>query len=77
MYLSPPPTPIPAFVATAALPTDAFERLRDAFVRVSEQPALSAAREALLLRRFAVVDGAAYSTLRARHDALIAAKELW
>jgi ABC-type phosphate/phosphonate transport system substrate-binding protein len=52
-----PPTPIP---------------LRDALTQVGDVPALAQAREAVLLRRFEVVDATAYDVLRAtRGNALV------
>jgi len=71
------PTPNPAFVSTADLDDAALGRLRAAFLDVEDAAALSSARETLLLRRFAVPEPADYAPLRERHDALIAAPEVW
>ena len=57
------PTPIPALVATAPLAPDAVERLRKALGAVADAPALAAAREQLLLRRFVLPDAQDYAAL--------------
>ena len=74
---STPPTAIPAFVCTADPDAAVLRRLRDAFVAVEGTRDLADERATLLLRRFAVPDAADYAPLRARHDALIAAPEVW
>jgi ABC-type phosphate/phosphonate transport system substrate-binding protein len=71
------PTAMPAFVSTAGLDGAVLGRLRAAFVAVEAAGDLAEARETLLLRRFAVPDAADYAPLRERHDALIAAPEVW
>lgn len=71
------PTPIPAFVATAALDPDELARLRAAFAAVAAASELAAVRACVLLAGFAFPAPADYAPLRARHDALIAAPELW
>jgi ABC-type phosphate/phosphonate transport system substrate-binding protein len=71
------PTPIPAFVSTAALDEPTLLSLRQAFVAAGTTPDLIVPRERLLLARFAVPQADDYAPLRVRHDALSAAPELW
>jgi len=71
------PTPIPAFVTTATLGAAALGRLRAAFLAAGGATDLNDPRETVLLRRFALPEPDAYQPLRARHDALNAAPELW
>jgi ABC-type phosphate/phosphonate transport system substrate-binding protein len=71
------PTAMPAFVATAALEDELLGRLRDAFVAVAAAPDLAGVRATLLLRGFELTGPADYAPLRTRHDALIAAPEVW
>lgn len=71
------PTAMPAFVSTADLDNAVLDRLRAAFVAVEDAEDLADERAALLLGRFAVPDAADYAPLRERHDALIAAPEVW
>jgi ABC-type phosphate/phosphonate transport system substrate-binding protein len=70
-------TPIPPFVASAPLREDELTRLRDAFLSAGTEPALRDARDALLLARFAVANAGDYRMLKARHDALTTAGEVW
>lgn len=60
------PTPMPPFVATAAIGAESIERMRNAFLSVHEAPSLAAAREALLLERFIVPDPSVYGVQRER-----------
>ena len=71
------PTAIPPFVATADLDSSLQARLRRAFAEVESAPDLADARARLLLAGFEFPSPADYAPLRARHDALIAAPELW
>jgi ABC-type phosphate/phosphonate transport system substrate-binding protein len=71
------PTAMPAFVSTADLDPPVLGRLRAAFVAVEDAGDLADERATLLLRRFAVPDAVDYAPLRERHDALIAAPEVW
>lgn len=71
------PTAIPPFVATAPLDAELLARIRQAFADVALAPALSAVRSRLSLAGFAFPSPDAYAPLRARHDALIAAPEVW
>jgi ABC-type phosphate/phosphonate transport system substrate-binding protein len=71
------PTAIPPFVATADLDSDLRARLRQAFAEVESAPDLAAARARLLLTGFEFPSSEDYAPLRARHDALIAAPEVW
>ena len=71
------PTPIPAFVATAALDPGALERLRAVFIDAGSASDLAAVRERLLLDGFTVPAAATYAPLAARRAALNAAPELW
>ena len=71
------PTPIPAFVATAALDGDLLRRLQQAFVEAGTAVELENVRATLLLRGFAVPAPDDYSVLRERHDAISATPELW
>lgn len=67
-----PPTPIPLLVASRSTPPDAVLRLRDALAQVGDEPALANAREAVLLRRFELVEATAYDVLReTRGNALV------
>lgn len=74
---STPPTAMPAFVSTADLDDAVLGRLRDAFVAVEGARDLADERATLLLRRFVLPAAADYAPLRERHDALIAAPEVW
>jgi ABC-type phosphate/phosphonate transport system substrate-binding protein len=74
---STPPTAVPAFVSTADLDDAILGRLRNAFVAVAGAADLADERATLLLRRFTLPDAADYAPLRERHDALIAAAEVW
>jgi ABC-type phosphate/phosphonate transport system substrate-binding protein len=58
-----PPTPIPLLVASPAAVAEAA-RLREALLGVGREARLAEAREALVLRRFAAVDGARYAILQ-------------
>jgi ABC-type phosphate/phosphonate transport system substrate-binding protein len=71
------PTAIPSFVATGHLDADLLARLRQAFADVESAPDLADARARLLLSGFAFPSPDDYAPLRARHDALIAAPEVW
>jgi ABC-type phosphate/phosphonate transport system substrate-binding protein len=71
------PTAMPAFVSTADLDPPVLGRLRAAFVAVEDAGDLGDERATLLLRRVAVPDAVDYAPLRERHDALIAAPEVW
>jgi ABC-type phosphate/phosphonate transport system substrate-binding protein len=70
-------TPIPAFVATGPLADGELARLRRAFIDAGADPELTGARATLLLSGFALPDPADYALLKARHDALNAAPEVW
>lgn len=64
-------TPIPPFIATAALTADELRRLRATLATVAEAPELTALRESLLLAGFAVPDPADYDVLaRIAHSPL-------
>lgn len=71
------PTAMPPFVATARLDDDLLGRLRQAFAEVESAPGLADARARLLLTGFEFATPEDYAPLRARHDALIAAPEVW
>ena len=71
------PTPIPPFVATAALDAGELARLRAAFAAVAAAPVLADVRACVLLAGFEFPAPADYAPLRAQHDAVIAAPELW
>jgi hypothetical protein len=71
------PTAMPAFVSTADLDAAVLDRVRAALVAVEDAGDLADERATLLLRRFAVPDAVDYAPLRERHDALIAAPEVW
>ena len=60
------PTPMPPLVATAPIADESVERMRKAFLSVHGEPALAAAREALLLDRFIVPDPSVYGVQRER-----------
>ena len=62
------PTPMPPFVATAALDDATLTRIRNAFLAVHEEPSLDAARATLLLDRFVVPDPEVYRTTRERAE---------
>jgi ABC-type phosphate/phosphonate transport system substrate-binding protein len=62
---STPLTPIPALVAAPNVPDAAAQRLTAALLAVAGATELAPVRAALLLRRFATVDAADYSTLAA------------
>jgi ABC-type phosphate/phosphonate transport system substrate-binding protein len=70
-------TAIPPFVATADLDSDTLARLRQAFADIASAPDLADARSRLLLTGFESPSPADYAPLRIRHDALIAAPEVW
>ena len=71
------PTAIPSFVATAALEPATISSLRAAFAEIAAAPDLAGIRATLLLRGFESTLPADYAPLRARHDALISAPEVW
>lgn len=72
------PTAMPPFVCThPAASEDELQRLRAAFLAVHEEPSLDAARATILLARFAPVVPADYALTRERHDAVLAAPEVW
>ena len=71
------PTAIPPFVATAELDDSRVESLQSAFASAASAPELVGFRARLLLAGFAIPQPADYVPLRLRHDALIAAPELW
>ena len=72
------PTAMPPFVCTDAQASDAdLQRLRAAFLSVHDEPSLADARETILLARFVAVEPADYALTRARHDAVVAAAEVW
>jgi len=52
--------PMPPLIATAPLDPDTLGRMRAAFAAVADAPELSTAREALLLRRFALPEPSSY-----------------
>ena len=62
------PTPMPPFVATAAIPEADVERIRAAFLDVQAESSLASAREALLLDRFVVPDASVYRVQRERAE---------
>ena len=67
------PTPIPFVVASPETPVEAVMRLREAFLEVSDEPALARLRERLLLAGFAPVDPVAYDLLIAQDREALAA----
>jgi ABC-type phosphate/phosphonate transport system substrate-binding protein len=71
------PTPIPAFVATASLAAGQLDRVRIAFAEAGAAPELERMRTGLLLSGFAMPAARDYDVLHKRHDALIAAPEVW
>ena len=72
------PTAMPPFVSTHADASEAdLQRLREAFLAVHEEPSLNEARKVILLERFAPVQCADYALTRERHDAVLAAPEVW
>lgn len=72
------PTAMPPFVCTDASATDEeLQRLRAAFLAVHEEPSLADARATILLQRFEPMAPADYALTRQRHDAVLAAPELW
>lgn len=72
------PTAMPPFVCTHPEATDAdLQRLRDAFLAVHEESSLNAACETILLSHFAVMQPGDYALTRERHDAVLAAPEIW
>ena len=60
------PTPMPPLVATASLQEREVSALRQAFLRVHEEPSLSPARKALLVERFVVPELSAYDETKRR-----------
>ena len=73
------PTPIPVFVARfgAGDATGDLMRLRNAFDAAGTAAELATIRDTLALAGFAHPDPGEYAVLRSRHDALIAATEVW
>ena len=72
------PTAMPPFVSTHPNASEEeVQRLREAFLTVHEEPSLADARAVILLERFAKVAPADYVLTRERHDAVLAAPELW
>ena len=72
------PTAMPPFVCThTAVNDDQLERLRAAFLAVHDEPTLAGARVTILLQRFVAVTPADYEPTRRRHDAVLAAPEVW
>lgn len=72
------PTAMPPFVSTHSDASEEdLQHLRDAFLAVHEEPSLMDARKVILLERFAPVRRADYALTRERHDAVLAASEVW
>ncbi len=71
------PTAIPPFVATIELDDRGLARLQSAFATAAAAPELAEVCSRLLLAGFEFPQPADYAPLRLRHDALIAAPELW
>jgi ABC-type phosphate/phosphonate transport system substrate-binding protein len=69
------PTPMPPLVATASLDPAQIESLRKAFIAVSEEPSLDAARKALLVERFVVPELSVYDETRRRAERVEQAEE--
>ena len=71
------PTPMPPLIATAPLAAAEVDRLRKAFQRVHEEPALDGARQALLVERFVVPKLSAYEETRRRSERVEWEGEPW
>jgi ABC-type phosphate/phosphonate transport system substrate-binding protein len=63
--------PMPAFVASSAMPADDVRRLKEAFMAVAKRPWFEALAADLLISGFAPVDGATYGETLARRDAAL------
>jgi ABC-type phosphate/phosphonate transport system substrate-binding protein len=60
------PTPMPPLIATAALAPEKIQDMRNAFLRVHQEPSLDQARKALLVERFVVPELAVYDETKRR-----------
>src|SRR5207253_352246 len=70
------PTPMPPLVATAPLKASQIEALRNAFLKVHQEPSLDKARKALLVERFVVPELSVYDETKRRAHAVEQA-EAW
>jgi ABC-type phosphate/phosphonate transport system substrate-binding protein len=70
------PTPMPPLVATAPLDGSQIEALRNAFLKVHQEPSLDKARKTLLVERFVVPDLGAYDETKRRAH-LVEQAEAW
>ncbi|MEI8147289.1 MAG: PhnD/SsuA/transferrin family substrate-binding protein [Alphaproteobacteria bacterium] len=66
--------PMPAFVASSAMPADDVRRLKEAFVAAADRPWFAALGADLLVTGFVPVDAAAYSETLARRDTALDAR---
>jgi ABC-type phosphate/phosphonate transport system substrate-binding protein len=71
------PTPMPPLVATAPLKRHQIEGLRNAFLKVHEEPSLDGARKALLVERFVVPALADYEVTKRRAERVEREGEPW